>query len=127
MSFLVLESGGGNDLTANAYASVSEADEYFRERLYSDDWDAADNDDKEKALVFSTRRMDLLFYWNGLQKHLIPGAQPLGWPRVPELIESQWGNPVPIYLFWRNLAWPYEQVPLHVKQATCELAMELLR
>ncbi len=51
--------------TANSYASVAEADAYHNERLHSEEWAAASEADKEKALIWATQLLDSNMDWFG--------------------------------------------------------------
>lgn len=54
--------GGAN---SNSYVTLAEASAYFETRLYTTNWTNADDEDKKKALVQSTRRLDYeKFYGN---------------------------------------------------------------
>jgi hypothetical protein len=126
---LVVEDGTGLD-DANSYATRAEADAYHEGHLYADAWLTATNAQKERALIMATRLIDDNVFWKGAPVNVEPGVQALGWPRVPRVLESRYGNPVPAPIsasFWETLAWPYNQVPRPVMRATCELARELLK
>ena len=43
-----------------SYVTVAEADAYFSLRLFADPWDGADDLDKQKALVMSTKAIQVL-------------------------------------------------------------------
>lgn len=49
-----------NIFNTTAYLQVSQAEDYFAGRLNSDSWDAASEQDKAKALLEATRRIDAL-------------------------------------------------------------------
>lgn len=78
MTFSV-ETGLGTDPTANSYASVAEFRAYWLDRGFDTApfLDAA----VQVALVKATDYLEerFLHYWIGYQ--LLPGTQPLGWPR----------------------------------------------
>lgn len=61
----------------NSYVSVSDADTYFNERLYADDWTSADSTTKEKALVMARRFIDQQQF-SGERAN---ADQLLAWPR----------------------------------------------
>lgn len=42
----------------NSYISLTDAESYFTERLYSDAWNNAPADDKAKALIMATKKID---------------------------------------------------------------------
>ncbi len=78
MSFSV-ETGVGTDPTANSYASVSAFRAYWLDRAFDTTpfLDAA----VQAALIKATDYLEerFYFYWFGFQ--LLPGTQPLAWPR----------------------------------------------
>lgn len=65
---------------ANVYATVAEADQYFNDRLAATDWTGASDDDKKKALLEATRRIDRFRFHH--EKYRPSGPeQPLEFPR----------------------------------------------
>jgi hypothetical protein len=69
----------------NSYVDVSEADAYFSTRLGSGAWAAADESDKEAALVTATMLLDQI-EWLGIP---ISYSQPLAFPRsIPDVYET---------------------------------------
>ncbi len=75
MAFVV-EDGTGL-ATATAYVSVATADAYHADRG-NDDWDEADTDDQEQAIVRATDYLDQTFSWQGKRS---TDTQALDWPR----------------------------------------------
>lgn len=67
--------GGDN---ANSYISVSDADDYFSNHLYASDWDNASIENKESALIMSTRILDEKIDWIGSKS---TKEQALAWGR----------------------------------------------
>lgn len=63
--------------TANSYATVSEADTYFDERLQAANW-SGDSDDKKRALIQATRRIDTKRF----EGQKTTTGQALQWPRI---------------------------------------------
>jgi hypothetical protein len=118
----------------NSYIDVADAQAYFDERLYSDAWESASDDDKAKALIMATKKLDrqtlkgaqktedqtLQFprcYVGALYQSLYPGhTQPLAvQPIIPAAV------PTAIY------GWLCESdVPQAVLDAVCEEALALL-
>lgn len=49
---------------ANSYVTVAEADQYFSDRLAATDWTGASADDKARALLEATRRVDAFRFFN---------------------------------------------------------------
>ncbi len=62
--------------SSNSYATVSDADTYFNERVGGTEW-AGSTDQKERALITATRRLDQESY-EGLK---VSEGQALKWPR----------------------------------------------
>jgi hypothetical protein len=50
------------EVNKNSYVTVEEADNYFNERLFVDEWDLATPGTKEKALIMATRQLDKLIF-----------------------------------------------------------------
>lgn len=98
--------------SANAYADLSEADAYFEERLETADWDGATSEDKQRALIMATRRIDQETF-EGSKADLDPEDQSLEWPRV--------GADGPNGHVFDN-----DELPARLKQATYELALVML-
>lgn len=117
-------------LTANSYSTVQEAQDYMDTLVpesMTETWDAAGNDLQSRALMMATRLLDTWFDWFGAVHN---PNQPLLWPRLgvikPGLaedvsgsVENPWGEPFAVLLNSTT-------VPLRIKQATAELARQLL-
>lgn len=89
----------------NSYLSVADADTYFGERLYADDWTSADSTTKEKALVMARRFIDQQQFTGERTGE----DQLLAWPRTGIAgVDSS-------------------AVPQDVVDAQCELALALIR
>ena len=100
-------------LTANSYATLAEADTYHSTRLHNAQWAAAEEADKEVALLWATRMLD-----NGVEfvgrRYGLHQEQALQWPRYG--------------VFDSNRYYIEEDViPKQVKDAQCELAWLLLQ
>lgn len=97
--------------SANSYVTVAEADTYFDERLHPSiaTWTGEDTDDKERALITATRRLDQED-WQGVR---VDTAQALDWPRYWATDED-------------GEEYESDTIPQPVKDATCELALRLL-
>lgn len=97
--------------SSNSYISVADATTYFDERLHPQTslWTSASTDDKERALITATRRLDDED-WQGIRTTT---AQALDWPR-----------------YWANdedgEEYDEDSIPTIVQHATCELALRLL-
>lgn len=96
----------------NPYLTVSEADDYFEERLSTTPWDSADDDKKLKSLKQATRMIDRL---NFAGEVLVDG-QELQFPRK-NINYSNVGAEV---------VTSDATVPQDIKDATCEIAISLL-
>ena len=95
--------------TANSYVTLEAADVYFAARLNVTDWTGAETDDKNRALVTATLRLDQEEY-KGLKSD---ADQALKWPR--DNIYDEDGNSV-----------DSDAVPQRIKDAQCELALFML-
>ncbi len=94
---------------ANSYSLVAEADSYFDERLGVSSWSAAIADDKARALIMATRRIDL----EEFEGSRVSEEQALKWPRFGADDADGW---------WIE----QDEIPIQVKQASFEMALALL-
>lgn len=98
---------------ANSYTTVSEADTHLTSnRLYTDAWTNAGSDDQEKALIWATVLLDRSMEWYGTPRDV---DQHLRWPRSGVMTED------------RHDWYDYDTIPAVLKEATAEMALELLR
>src|ERR1051325_7143664 len=104
---LIATNGGS---TSNSYVTLTEANDYFADRLNTTEWDAAVSETKEKALITATRRIDEEQFFG----YKVSTSQALKWPRYNVLDEDG------VYL-------PSDSIPERVKQAVFVTALELLR
>ena len=88
----------------NSYISAADADTYFGERLYADDWTSASDAVREKALIMARRVIDQQQFTGERT-----GADQFAWPRLG--ITSVDGS----------------TVPQDVVDAQCELALAFIR
>lgn len=95
---------------ANAYCTLNEAEDYFENRLYTSDWDDANGNDQEAALIMATALLDRLCSWDGDKA---TDTQALRWPR--SYIWTPDGDKVESNI-----------IPQFLKDATAELALHLL-
>jgi hypothetical protein len=123
----VVEDGTGI-AGANSFASVAEFDEYCAAHLYADTAAAETEPRKQQALQMASRIIDATVLWKGVRK---VNGQGLGWPR---LYAPEFEFPFYSYSAHTALAFGYgyryydsASVPKGVKDATCELARELLK
>lgn len=99
--------GGVN---ANSYVTLAAAEAHFDERLNTGDWDGAANDEeKKKALIQATRRLDQID-WDGRK---FEDDQALQWPRSGTTDRDGW-------------AFETDEIPPEIKRATYELALAML-
>lgn len=105
---------------ANTYVTLAEADTYLDSRLNSVAW-VANADDKTRALLEATRRMNEL-NWMG---NRVTVTQRLAWPRwgVNKVDSAAFAGGY--HSFYGN---PYltTEIPQPVKDAQCEWALALL-
>jgi hypothetical protein len=115
--------------SANSYVTLAEAQTYHDSQLpaNADTWDSAGSGEQSRALVTATRLLDTWFAWRGSISAL---TQSLLWPRrgvlrpgtsegQPLAIGNEWSEPFGGLL-------PSDEVPAIIKNATSELARQLL-
>lgn len=111
---LVATVGGA---TSNSYAEVSEADAYFDGRQNVSAWTRASEDQKKRALILATARIDQEEFVGTLVSPLTGTSagttQALRWPRQGATNEEGWDYLTTV-------------IPEPVKKATYELALEIL-
>jgi len=98
----------------NSYIDLTGADSYFETRLNADAWDNASEEEKKKALITATNRID---YYNFIGVKY-DADQPLEFPR------RYFHQIEPFYRYDQELQ--DGETPQEVKDATCEEAIELL-
>ena len=82
-----------------SYVNLTEANEYFSNRLHADAWAEASDADKEKALAMATKAIDR----QPLKGRKTDLAQEMAFPRYPDT-----------------------EVPEAIKEACCEEALAIL-
>jgi hypothetical protein len=126
MALTLIKEDGTGKPDANSYGSAADCDAYHEGHLYASAWTAATTANKEKALVFATRVIDVEYQFNGFKAN---DGQALQWPRV------SCPDPDGAAFLWPVLPWrtgsggalvPSDVVPKAVVDATCEMARELL-
>ena len=75
---LILDATVGG-ASANTYITLAAAETYFESRLDITAWDAATDDDKNRALATATRLLDSMYVWASVAA---TEAQRLHWPRT---------------------------------------------
>jgi len=105
----VVEDGSGKT-TSNSYSTVADADTYHAGHLYAGTWTAANQQDREKALIMATRLLDEHVEWSGSKED---DGNALQWPRVGASDRGGW-------------AIDNDEMPADLKRATAELARLLL-
>jgi DnaT-like ssDNA binding protein len=95
---------------ANSYLSQSAASAFFVGRLDADEWAAASLADQEAALIMATLRLDCEYY-RGIRVTI---TQRLQWPRYSTYDRD-------------GLLLDSTLIPVMIQQATCELALALLK
>jgi hypothetical protein len=118
---LVLVTTAG-DATANAYASLVDAEAYALTLPVATDWTSATDPQKNAALVQATRMMDTLT-WNGVQTN--PGVQVLRWPRSGVVLPDSQNLP---NIFGLGYAQTVNNatIPAKIRDACCEFAIRLI-
>lgn len=97
---------------ANSYVTLAYANAYFVDRGSPTDWTNAVNEDRQAALIYATTWLDQNMNWYSTIQDL---SQSLGWPRVSFFDRegrTVGGSGV---------------IPVPVKDATCELALQWLK
>lgn len=95
--------------TANSYGTLAEADAYFDDRLGSDAWTSATDDDKTRALLQATLRIDLCRFEGARTSD----AQARSWPRTGTYDRD-------------NNELASDEVPAPVKHAQFEVALAVI-
>ena len=112
MALILIKEDGTGRSDANAYANAADGDAYCDGHLYATEWVLASVGKKEAALVFATRLIDAQFQFGGSKAG---SEQALQWPREdcrdPDVAGESVSSAV---------------VPKAVRDATCEMARELL-
>ena len=75
---LTLDASVGGS-ASNSYITLAAAETYFESRLDITVWDAATDDDKNRALYTATRLLDSMYVWANVA---VDATQRLHWPRV---------------------------------------------
>lgn len=97
----------------NTYCTVEYADEYFAGKVYAEEWQAADQQTKERALKEATRRIERLTFRG---ERAVKG-QLLSFPRVVPVMVGPGAFKLVLE----------DSIKDPVKQACCEEALALLR
>lgn len=108
MAITIVATPGAAD--ANSYATKAEADTYHQAHLSSSTWDDADTDTRNRALVMATRLLDEHLEWTG---DVASDDQALLWPRSDMFYAS-------------GVEIPSDEIPQKLKEATAELARQLI-
>lgn len=111
------------DASANSFVTEEEAIDYMASRLNAGDWETTTGttatETEKKALIEATRALDLLA-WEGTR---VTDTQALSWPRDYAVNpDATISDPSTEYPYYAD-----DVIPQRVKDATCELALELLR
>lgn len=77
MALVVVATPGAAD--ANSYITSVEADSYHEARLHSDSWTGASATNKDAAIVWATRLLDIHMDWEGTKSDIL---QALRFPRL---------------------------------------------
>jgi hypothetical protein len=102
-------------LNTNSYVTIADADTYFETRIDSAEWEAADDETKEQALVTATQLIDER-HWIGAA---VSSSQALAWPRKDAIYyDPRMGQQITI---------ANDEVPSQVKIAVYEQALHLVQ
>lgn len=105
---MIIATPGAPD--ANSYVTLEEANAYHQARLHNDEWQSADDAQKEAAILWATRLLDREM-WAGRRTNELQG---LRWPRTGIYDQDD---------YWIK----QDVVPTFLKNATAELAFLLLQ
>ncbi len=94
----------------NSYISLADATAYHDTRLHNAEWTAATDENRQRALIWSTRLLDQNFRWRGSR---VDEDQPLQFPRY---------NVYDYDGFYVE----EDEIPKKLRDATAELALLLL-
>lgn len=107
----------------NSYISVEDATNYFADRLYSDAWTNSAADDKAKALIMATKRIDR----QKIRGIKAASDQTLEFPRAMYAYGDAFPQPVVGAHYGYGPGWIAESgVSQNVLDAVCEEAIALL-
>lgn len=106
----------------NSYVDVAYADDYFDNRLFSENWYSQDADTKMQALIMATKKIDNLVL-SGIKA---VEDQKLQMPRAFYTYRNTYYYPQHL-LGYRDNNWIVEtEVSQNVKDAVCEEALAIL-
>lgn len=108
VSTLVVEDGTSKT-DSNTYIALAYAEQYLEDRLDSSAWTAADTDDKNRAILMSTRVLDSYAIWLGQKTD---EDQALTFPRY-DLEDEGW-------------LIDSDAIPIKIQKAQAELCLFLL-
>lgn len=125
---LVATVGAAN---ANSFTTVAAADAYFDGRPFASAWTSATTGAKEQALVYASTILNQQ-RWKGARgtTTVLGQTQALAWPRrwAPTLESDAAPDFISEYFVDTTLGYYSElTIPTPIVQATCELALEILR
>lgn len=107
----------------NTYISLADAEAYFNERLYVDEWDSASDDDKSRALIMATKHIDRLALVGCKKLESQKQQFPRCYPTDQRGLASYIGNLPEVSAD----GWACDtDIPQVVKEACCEQALFLL-
>lgn len=120
---LVKETGAG--LTnSNSYVDVVDANAFLETHVYAQDWVLKGSDWQARVLIMASRLLDQMWQFNGFKTNPVQAMQ---WPRM-RCPDHDVDNPMAGSLrFFPNTNYLDEtKVPQIVKDATCQMALDLL-
>ena len=111
MALTLIKEDGTGKADANSYADVADGNAYYDGHLYATAWTSATTEKKTAAVVMATRLIDAEYQFSGVRA---VATQSLQWPRRQCRIPDE------------EEALPANAVPKALREATCELARELI-
>lgn len=110
MPFVFTVEDGTGLPTANAYVSVTDADDILVTNIHATAWQAKTTPEKEKLLAWATRLLDTKATWYGTKTYETSG---LRWPRTGVTDRD-------------GVALADDEIPQRLKEATAEMARALV-
>lgn len=125
MSLVLVKETGLGLSTANSYADVADGTAYHEGHLYATAWTGATAAHQAQALAMATRLIDAYMVFRGCK---VSAGQALQWPRMNCLDPDSPAMPFTIRILGGGGGDCFDPttVPRVVRDATCEMARELL-
>ena len=123
MPTVIVEDGSGI-ANSNSYASVADTDAYLSNLLDANEWSIATDDQKAAAVISATMVINNDCRFRGFRKSM---TQALEWPRIRARNDDFYGQMPGRITALLNVYYDESSIPLPLKQATYQVALDLLR